>query len=329
MDNFDGIHFDTPGAKIALERIVASRIEGRSTSKQLAAYSNAGAPIFNVIETEWPKSARMAYPMQQDQLQEEAVLRIQGIICKALLPPKRPAARTPRNSVRYLEQSFTLTGLNTLSFNMAIEGVFGIAESFGRQTDHMAPWHPGLFEGFATLNVSNRLFTKQTADQRHQAVAIEGQVDPLGALLSIAGEEYVHTDDNVVRYLKCINLPDGNSRQGCQSTASAFKPGNIVEAQVSLVVLPSRNGMQDLKLILRAMTMLDDSFSKAARIALMKAPHTASTPPATSVYKRKPIRQVGYEEECGEGQSVINEVSKRVKSMHMTGETVDQGKRDD
>ncbi|KAF7967715.1 hypothetical protein HWV62_33305 [Athelia sp. TMB] len=318
MDNFDGIHFDTSSAKIALERIVASRIEGRSASKQLAAYGHAGPPLFNVLETDRPKSARMAYPMRPDQPLEEAVLRIQGIICKAALPPKRTAPRTARTSARYLEQSFTLTGLNALSFNMAIEGVFAIAESFGRQTDNMAPWHPGQFEGFSTLNTSNRLFTKQTYDKRHQAVPIEGSIDPVGSLIDMAGEEYVHTEDNVVRYLKCLVSPDGQVSY-TPLMASAFKPGDIVEAQISLVVLPSRNGMQDLKLILRAMTMLDDSFSKATRIALMKAPRAESVVAITPAWKRKAIRQIGYDDDYADEQAV-NEVSKRVKNMQVAAE---------
>ncbi|KAF7967868.1 hypothetical protein HWV62_32842 [Athelia sp. TMB] len=319
MDNFDGNYFDTPGAKIALEHIVASRIEGRSAAKQLAAYAHAGAPTVDVLETEWPKSARMAWPMQPDCPQEEAVLRIQGIICKAVLPPKRPAPRSPRTSVRYLEQSFTLTGLNTLTFNMAIDGVFSIAESFGRQLDNMTPWHPGQFEGFSTLTTSNRLFTKQSFDKRHQAVPVEGAVDPIGSLIDMAGEEYVHTEDNVVRYLKCLASPDGKVSY-TPSMASAFKPGDIVEAQISLVVLPSRNGQQDLKLILRAMTMLDDSFSKAARIAMMKSPRPDSCVVVRTTCKRKPIRQIGYDDDCADDHSV-NEVSKRVKSLQVTADT--------
>ncbi|KAF7964471.1 hypothetical protein HWV62_7300 [Athelia sp. TMB] len=178
---------------------------------------------------------------------------------------------------------------------MAIEGAFNISESFGRQAEHLVPWHPGQFEGFATLNMSNRLFTKQTRDKRHEQVAMEGSIDPHGALLGLAKGDFVHTDDNVVRYLK-----------------------------FSLVVLPSRNGQQTLKMILRAMTMLDDSFSKAARIAFYKAPRAEISSTHVAGHKRKPKRQVGYADD-NEGEVGISDMSKRVKGMQMADDRGGEG----
>ncbi|KAF7970331.1 hypothetical protein HWV62_24356 [Athelia sp. TMB] len=290
-------------------------------------------------------SMRMAYPVNPERPQEEIVLRIQGIICKASLPPKRLAIRGPQTSARYLEQSFTLTGLNTLPgpqtsaryleqsftltglntlpFNMAIEGAFNISESFGRQAEHLVPWHPGQFEGFATLNMSNRLFTKQTRDKHHEQVAMEGSIDPHGALLGLAKGDFVHMDDNVVRYLKCMLAASGNISYA-NAQAASFKPGDIVEAQVSLVVLPSRNGQQTLKMILRAMTMLDDSFSKAARIAFYKAPRAEISSTHVAGHKRKPKRQVGYADD-NEGEVGISDMSKRVKGMQMADDRGGEG----
>lgn len=50
------------------------------------------------------------------------------------------------------------------------------------------------------VNIGNRLFTKQTRDKRHADVAIEGFIDPHGALIRPEKGNFAHTDDNPVRY---------------------------------------------------------------------------------------------------------------------------------
>lgn len=52
------------------------------------------------------------------------------------------------------------------------------------------------------------------------------------------------------------------SRSYVGAQASSFKAGDIVEAQCSFIVLPMRDGRQSMKIILRALSLLDDTFSK-------------------------------------------------------------------
>ena len=44
-----------------------------------------------------------------------------------------------------------------------------------------------------------------------------------------------------------------------------FKIGDIVEAQCLFIVIPTRSGQRTMKIILRAMTMLNSDFSKVSR----------------------------------------------------------------
>ncbi|KAF7977068.1 hypothetical protein HWV62_4860 [Athelia sp. TMB] len=295
-----------------LEIITASRIEGRAAVKQLAIYGHpqAGAPEMDIVSTERPKTMRMVfYPVAGGQ-PEEVVLRLQGVICRAALPPKRMTYRSATTSARYLQQSFTLTGFNNPSFNMAVEGAYSIAESLGRHADNMAPWYPGRFEECVAVEVCNRLFTRQNNDNPLAAVDIESSIDPHGSLLTLAGGEYVHTEENTVRYFKYLKSPTGVVSY-VNAQAASFKAGDIVEAQLSVIALPSRDGRQTMKLILRAMTLLDDAFSKAARIAFLKTPVRQEARGAMVPPKGKPRRQVGYDEDT------VDEMSKRVKGMQM------------
>ena len=76
----------------------------------------------------------------------------------------------------------------------------------------MEPWQPTQSEGELNLLAANRLFTRQDKDEQYIPVAIDSSVDPHGSLARLAGSQYVHTEDNVVRYFARAINGDGSIR---------------------------------------------------------------------------------------------------------------------
>lgn len=101
------------------------------------------------------------------------------------------------DTVRFMQQSFTLTGLDTSHFETAIEGAFAVAEFLSRQDSEMAIWRPSQVNGELALEIGNRLFVKQNKLGSHFPAAMDSSVDPYGTLQKVANGEYVHTDDCV------------------------------------------------------------------------------------------------------------------------------------
>ncbi|KAF7979060.1 hypothetical protein HWV62_43543 [Athelia sp. TMB] len=301
--------YDVNSARQALEAMASERSASRQGNKQLASYGKAPWPKMFCLETENRTSLRFASKNAEDGVIEEAVVRLQGIICKSSLPPKRKDLRGEPGQVRYMKQSFTLNGFNSPVFCMAVDGAFNIAEFLSRKDSDMVQWAPGTMGGELTMEVSNRLFVKQDENKQHESVPIDLSVNPYGSLARLAGQHYVHTEDCVVRYFTRDENRDGTISYNT-SGSGLFKPGDIVEAQCSVIVIPTRNGPHKMKLILRAMTMLSSEFSKA------KWKSKASND-QTQVIVRDEVkyrRNVGYEEDA---EDDVDHVNKRVKKMQV------------
>ena len=48
----------------------------------------------------------------------------------------------------------------------------------------------------------------------------------------------------------------------------AFRKGDLVEVELSLIAVPVANGMRKMKVILRAIVLIDDSFAKVSSHSL-------------------------------------------------------------
>ncbi|KAF7975695.1 hypothetical protein HWV62_8813 [Athelia sp. TMB] len=332
MDDNIQEHYDVVGARAYLKALQEESMGGKQFSRQLAAYAKDSGPELFCIQYEDGQGTRLAVKNTNDGGMEEAVLRVQGIICKSHLPPKRKLLRlvgvllldylqvTYRvasgepDGVRYMQQSFTLIGCESGTFDMAVEGAFSIAEFLSRQDSDMAPWRPTIIGTSIALEASNRLFVKQTKQMEHVPVAMDKTVDPHGTLQKMANGQYVHSEDCVVRYFK-RESKDGNTSYN-KADSGMFKVGDIVEAQCSFIVIPTRSGQHTMKIILRAMTMLNSDFSKTARLALWKA-NTLTTQTATEPSnKRIHLRTVGYDADV-EVEDEVDYVNKRVKTMQV------------
>ena len=109
-------------------------------------------------------------------------------------------------------------------------------------------------------------------------VPFKSSVDPDGILEEAMGTEFVHLRENEVEYFECVD--DGQGRKkwvpdpshssitnNCKTRYVTIEPsklskGDIVEAQVSFVVIPIKKKKYKPLVILRAITLVDSQPTK-------------------------------------------------------------------
>ncbi|KAF7972076.1 hypothetical protein HWV62_19153 [Athelia sp. TMB] len=234
----------------------------------------------------------------------EAVLRVQGALCYTALPPIRSGNPLPdRGEARYMKQNVRLTGLGNDNFTSAIAGLANIAIFMGENMERgdIESWKTERFRTWQALDISNRFFVMQNGEGDMSSVPFADGVDPDGVLATMAGEKWVHTEDNQVQYFRLNSKSDGTLKYGPAKPAD-FKVGDLVEAQFSAVAVRRRNqnDVHSLKLVLRALTLLDDTYTKAARADRLRVNTTAPSTPSRGLK-----RNVGYlDEEIGDSADV-------------------------
>ncbi|PIL29422.1 hypothetical protein GSI_09474 [Ganoderma sinense ZZ0214-1] len=135
---------------------------------------------------------------------EEVVLRVQGFITDAKLPPVRQY-NIPRNLNRLidLKQSITLTGLGSEGFDSAVHGIQIIyqvlSNHVARAGGRLREWTPGRENQDLTLTFANRYLTSSRDAGEEPSVDLSTIVDPFNVVRPILRGE-VHTADNVVEY---------------------------------------------------------------------------------------------------------------------------------
>ena len=135
--------------------------------------------------------------------------------------------------------------------------------------------HYGKYTGIET---SNRYFSPKKDFPTSKSVPFSSDIDPEGILTRAAGTNYVHADQNVVSYYERSVALNGSTRcvaQICKRktvdkwnysykeiTPVKFGVGDLVEVQLTLMLVPLRGGQYKLAPILRCLTMLDSKFSQ-------------------------------------------------------------------
>ncbi|KAI1788903.1 hypothetical protein LXA43DRAFT_893730 [Ganoderma leucocontextum] len=213
---------------------------------------------------------------------EEAVLRVQGFIIEACLPPVRQfklvfviqlrisaylscCTSIPRNLNRLinLQQSITLTGLGTKSFDAAVCGVQTVYQVFNnhvsRTGGRLREWTPGRCGQDLTLTFTNCYLTSSHDLGDEASVDLSAMVDPFNVLRPLIKSE-VHTADNVVEYWERRQGGD-SSKEYAEIKPGLFMLTNLVEVQVSFVIV--RVARQEHVFVpkLRAICLLDCDYN--------------------------------------------------------------------
>jgi hypothetical protein len=115
--------------------------------------------------------------------------------------------------VRHLRQSVSLTGLGTPYFDEVISGIKDVLTTFSRcvAVDKLAPCNlVDTCDNYTSIDLSNRYFSPKKDVPDELRIPLTKDIDPKGYLALAAGKNYVHSENNVVRYYKYSTGSDGN-----------------------------------------------------------------------------------------------------------------------
>ncbi|KAF8240411.1 hypothetical protein L208DRAFT_1156497, partial [Tricholoma matsutake] len=200
---------------------------------------------------------------------EEAVFTIQGILVAKELLPLQEKPKLSAQRYRFLQQRIVLTGLGSPTFTRAFEVAVEIYGYFDRQFSEgiLESWmasQDSELDPMPCFDISNRYLTP-TKETKDPDIPFEKGVDPWGILRGMASGNgtctYVHTEDNQVQYFTTSREASGNRKfQPCKP--QTFRIGDIVQAQLSFVVIPIKGGQCKMLSVLRSLALLDRNFGQ-------------------------------------------------------------------
>ncbi|KAF8873860.1 hypothetical protein CPB84DRAFT_1753149 [Gymnopilus junonius] len=201
----------------------------------------------------------------------EAILTIQGVIAKKDLLPFEEKISPNSSHIQYLRQSLMLIGLQQPTFLRAIDNILEIHALLSRSVGHSNVEHCGMigsFEGQPSIEMSNRYFTPKRQAGLVRDIQFTEDVDLKGYL------------------------------EGAKGQVWGKKIGDIVEVQVSFILIPLKEKKFKSAMILQSLSIMDGSYTQQAiraRLQLSQARYSTQAKPAPTLKRR-----VGYvEEELG------------------------------
>ncbi|KAF5366486.1 hypothetical protein D9615_005098 [Tricholomella constricta] len=234
---------------------------------------------------ERPKTWRLVGEAEDGQ-KEEIVFSLQGSLLDKDLPPILTKPRIANARYKYLRQSIKLAGLGTTAFSAALCSIGEIYGYFDRHFPQGALecWTATASDGVGNdvLEASNRYMSPKNESQDDE-VPFGNLVDPKRVLEKMAQESrHIHTDDNEVMYFRRRTTEDGKTTHE-KVGPQMFRIGDIIEIQVSFVVVPLKGDRYKMITVLRSIALINGAFSqKAPGTKIHVAPQTSN-----SVLKRK------------------------------------------
>ncbi|KAF7976038.1 hypothetical protein HWV62_7938 [Athelia sp. TMB] len=291
MDNY----YDTDSARNALANLVHERGVGKALSVQLSGFAKGLPKELSALYTDIPKGLRLT-TLSDDQSEcQESVFRFQGVLCSVQLPPIRADAPLPdRGQPRYMKQSVRLMGFGSEHFKNVIDGLANIAIFMGENLARgdIESWTPARYRSWQAIELTNRYFVHQSSEGDMVSIPLTAEIDPDGVLSRLAGDEWVHSEENHVGYFR-HHIKDGKSKYNSINPGE-FKIGDLVEVQLSAIAVKRRvrGDVYSMKLVLRALTMLNDGYTRGARASRMQ--QAASVPKSPT---RGVKRTIGYSDD--------------------------------
>ncbi|RDB31017.1 hypothetical protein Hypma_000107 [Hypsizygus marmoreus] len=253
----------------ALEEYASAAVQG--CDRRLAGLINTPkwTDVIKVEAFERPKTWRLVYN-GADGGKEEMVFALQGSIVAKNLPPLSEKPRMNATKYKYLRQSVTVSGLETPTFAAALASTVEIFGYFDRQfcEGKLQSWSASddLGDRRDLLEASNRYMTPRRDAKDGESIPFGEQVDPKNILKSMAGDDHVHTEDNEVLYFLRHTAVDGKIRHEKVGPQS-FRVGDLVEIQISFVVVPLKGEQYKMMTVLRSIALIDGAYQQAKHSA--------------------------------------------------------------
>ncbi|PBK59379.1 hypothetical protein ARMSODRAFT_899314, partial [Armillaria solidipes] len=163
-------------------------------------------------------------------------------------------------------QAVTLTGLGSVRFGGTVEALREIGRKGEREfrQGQLQEWMPLKVQGHDAIELSNWYFRPRGKDYRGEDLTLSPDVDPKGILRHVAGDNMVHTEDNEVSYFR--GIIDNGKKRYVKAKLQMFRVGDLVEAQCSVVFVKSRGAGIRIKVILRALALVNCEYSMVSEL---------------------------------------------------------------
>ncbi|KAF7974570.1 hypothetical protein HWV62_11940 [Athelia sp. TMB] len=221
-----------------------------------------------------------------------------------------------------MKQSVRITSFGSKLFEDAVQSASKLANFISTDIggEPSSDWVPARFQKWSALEFSNRYFVHQNSEGDMERAEFGSLIDPDGVLSAIAGEEWVHTEDNQVKFFSRVEDTVGKMSFE-EFDPRKFKMGDIVEVQFSIMAF-ARRGLDagnNVRLVLRALTLLDDKHAKSARL---KRGEVCSPTPKTPLTPSKSLkRAIGYVLDEEQEDDPVN--TKRMRELVLVDSQMD------
>ncbi|KAF8220048.1 hypothetical protein L208DRAFT_1336020, partial [Tricholoma matsutake] len=211
---------------------------------------------------------RLVHSDGTDKAAEEVVFSIQGLLSGKNLPPIIEKIRLTSQG-HYLQQGVSLLGCGTCTFEQALNAAQEIYSPFNRNIEEASLefWTlttaPGITQGH-TLKALNQYLTAKHDAPTMASVPIPALVDPRGILDKLTKEGFIYGEENEVRYYNIHNTTTlTNAMPSIEPVGPhIFQIGDIVEIQVSFIVVLLKDIKHKMIIVLRFIALLNPHFSQ-------------------------------------------------------------------
>ncbi|KAF8874343.1 hypothetical protein BD779DRAFT_1451004 [Infundibulicybe gibba] len=215
-----------------------------------------------VVQLEYPQTWRLMKGGADGEV-EELVVTVSGILSEVGLPPIREKPTATVGQFKFLRQGVVITGLGSPTFEAAVEATFEIYEIFRREFPEgkLEEWAATRYQDYSALPFSNRYVTPLRDAPNMEHIPFEASVDPQGHLESMVAHGFVHGDDNIVEYY----TQKASGEEGptfTKANPQIFRVGDLVDIQVSYIVVPLKSHKFKMLPVLRTIALVDSTFSQ-------------------------------------------------------------------
>ncbi|KAF8230255.1 hypothetical protein L208DRAFT_1282863, partial [Tricholoma matsutake] len=208
---------------------------------------------FKVKHFEAPSTLQLVHSDGTDKAAEETVFSIQGLLSGKNLPPIIEKIRLTSQG-HHLRQGVSLLSCGTHTFEQVLDVAQEIYSLFNHNVEEVSleSWTltttPSIMQG-NTLEASNRYLAAKRDAPTMASVPILASVDPRGILDKLTKEGFIYGEENEVRYYNIHNTSEGTKR-------------DIVEIQVSFIVMLLKDNKHKMIIVLRSIALLNPHFSQ-------------------------------------------------------------------
>ncbi|KAL1671993.1 hypothetical protein EV122DRAFT_225548, partial [Schizophyllum commune] len=198
--------------------------------------------------------------------EKELTLYTVAVLSQKLLPPFKPKRKyTHARQAVFggFRQSVSLHGAGANPMEQAVRAVKFAYIKLERHAVKSAPF-PAERVSVDNLVASNPYFTIGADAKDKESIPFSKLVDPFDDLNRVVTDGCVHTADNVVQYIRGYEDEGGVFRHS-PVTPSRFRPGDIVRVGFTVCIKQDNkpHGSSELALVLRSVTLVDDTLSTA------------------------------------------------------------------